>query len=56
MVRFIERRDSEEAQALQALEEKREATETMDEKIARLKEENRLLKLKLSELAELGRD
>jgi len=49
---YVKRRDSEEALALLALEMEREATESIYDKVARLKEENRSLKLKVRELME----
>lgn len=39
--------------AMQAREEERDARETIYEKVARLEEENRLLKLKLVEMLEM---
>lgn len=49
---YVKRRDSEKALALLALEMEREATESIYDKVARLKEEIRSLKLKVRELME----
>lgn len=50
---YLQRRNSEEMLARQAREEERDASETIYEKVARLEEENRLLKLKLVEMLEM---
>ena len=55
MILYLERRNSEESMARQAREEERDATETIYEKVARLEDENRLLKRKLVELLEMHR-
>jgi len=54
---YVERRNSEEMSTTPARiiggEEERDAVETIYEKVARLEEENRLLRLKVVELLEI---